>query len=110
MIHRSTRQVVEDLRQHDRLIVVDEPLSPHLEIAEIQRRVYLRGGPAVLFNRPIGTSFPMVSNLFGTLDQARFLFRHTLKVFGGQLSSKSIPQPFGKILGVIIKHLGSPCE
>jgi UbiD family decarboxylase len=32
------RQVVEDLRQHDRLIVVDEPVSAHLELAEIQRR------------------------------------------------------------------------
>jgi 4-hydroxy-3-polyprenylbenzoate decarboxylase len=78
MFHRSTRDTVEDLRRNGRLIVVDEPLSPHLEIAEVQRRVYARGGPAVLFTRPIGTDFPMVGNLFGSLDQARFLFRHTL--------------------------------
>jgi 4-hydroxy-3-polyprenylbenzoate decarboxylase len=58
--------------------MVDEPLSPHLEIAEVQRRVYARGGPAILFTRPLGTDFPMVGNLFGSLDQARFLFRHTL--------------------------------
>ncbi len=78
MFHRSTRDTVEDLRSHGRLIVVDEPLSPYLEIAEVQRRVYARGGPAILFTRPIGTDFPMVGNLFGSLDQARFLFRHTL--------------------------------
>ncbi len=78
MNYRSTREAVEDLRKNGRLIVVDEPLSPHLEIAEVQRRVYLRNGPAVLFTNPKDTAFPMVSNLFGSLDQARFLFRHTI--------------------------------
>jgi 4-hydroxy-3-polyprenylbenzoate decarboxylase len=78
MSHRSTRQVVEDLRKNDRLIEMTEPLSTHLEIAEVQRRVYARGGPAILFSNPIGSSFPMVSNLFGSLDQARFLFRKTI--------------------------------
>jgi 4-hydroxy-3-polyprenylbenzoate decarboxylase len=78
MSHRSTRQVVEDLRLNGRLIELNEPLSTHLEIAEVQRRVYLRGGPAILFTNPIGSEFPMVSNLFGSLDQARFLFRRTI--------------------------------
>ncbi len=79
MQHHSTRDVVNDLKNHGKLIVVDEPLHPRLEIAEVQRRVYARGGPAVLFTNPIGTSFPMVSNLFGSLEQARFLFRGTLE-------------------------------
>ena len=78
MSHRSTRQVVEDLLKNDRLIEIAEPLSTHLEIAEVQRRVYARGGPAILFTNPIGSPFPMVGNLFGSLDQARFLFRKTI--------------------------------
>jgi len=78
MSHRSTRQVVEDLRKNDRLIEITDPLSAHLEIAEVQRRVYEREGPAILFSNPIGSPFPMVSNLFGSLDQARFLFRKTI--------------------------------
>ena len=78
MSHRNTRQVVEDLRKNGRLIEITDPLSPHLEIAEVQRRVYERGGPAILFSNPIGSAFPMVSNLFGSLDQARFLFRKTI--------------------------------
>jgi 4-hydroxy-3-polyprenylbenzoate decarboxylase len=78
MNYRSTRETVEDLRKNGRLIVVDEPLSPYLEIAEVQRRVYSRGGPAILFTNPKDSAFPMVSNLFGSLDQARFLFRHTI--------------------------------
>ena len=78
MRYRSTREVVDDLKRHGRLIEVTEPLSPRLEIAEVQRRVYARGGPAVLFTNPQGCSCPMVSNLFGSIDQARFLFRSTI--------------------------------
>lgn len=61
------------------MIEVTEPVDPTLEVAEIQRRVYASGGPAILFSNVIGCSFPMASNLFGSLDQARYLFRDTLE-------------------------------
>lgn len=79
MKHRSTRDVVDDLAKGDRLIQVEEPINPHLEMAEIQRRVYSSGGPAILFTNVIGCRFPMVSNLFGSIDQARYLFRDTIE-------------------------------
>ncbi|MGV3485207.1 MAG: UbiD family decarboxylase [Planctomycetaceae bacterium] len=79
MKYRSTREVVEDLRRHGRLVEVTEAVDANLEIAEIQRRVYARGGPAVLFSNVRGCRFAMVSNLFASLDQARFLFRDTLE-------------------------------
>ena len=37
------------------------------------------GGPAVLYANVKGCRFPMVSNLFGTIERARFLFRDTLE-------------------------------
>lgn len=77
MSMRSTRAVVEDLRAHGRLLVVDDLVDPHLELAEIHRRVYRRGGPALLFNNVQGCRFPIATNLFGTLDQAKFIFRKT---------------------------------
>ncbi len=79
MTHRSTRETVQDLQRHGRLIELKIPVSPHLEMAEIQRRVYERGGPAILYSNVVGCRFPMVSNLFGSIEQARFLFRHTLE-------------------------------
>ncbi len=79
MKHRSTRDVVTDLRAGGKLIQVDDPVDPHLEMAEIQRRVYARGGPAILFTQVVGCRFPMASNLFGSLEQARYLFRDTLE-------------------------------
>ena len=79
MKHRSTREAVEDLRRGGRLIEVDDCVDPHLEMAEIQRRVYASAGPAILFSNVRGCRFPAVSNLFGSLDQARYLFRDTLE-------------------------------
>ncbi|MEM6778470.1 MAG: UbiD family decarboxylase, partial [Planctomycetota bacterium] len=79
MKHRSTRDVVEDLRRGGRLIVVNDEVDPNLELAEIQRRVYANGGPALLFTNVRGCSFPMASNLFASLEQARYLFRDTLE-------------------------------
>ncbi|MEM0924544.1 MAG: UbiD family decarboxylase [Planctomycetota bacterium] len=79
MKHRSTRDVVEDLRRGGFLIEVSDPVDPHLEMAEIQRRVYANGGPAILFSNVLGCQFSMASNLFASLEQARFLFRHTLE-------------------------------
>lgn len=79
MRHRSTRDVVEDLRRGNRLIEVNDQVDPHLEMAEIQRRVYASGGPGLLFNHVANCRFPMASNLFASLDQARYLFRSTLE-------------------------------
>ena len=54
MKHRSTRNVVDDLRAGGRLIEIDDEVDPHLEMAEIQRRVYARGGPALLLETICG--------------------------------------------------------
>lgn len=79
MIHRSTRQLVEDLRRHDRLLVVDDEVDSHLELAEIHRRVFRSGGPALLFQNVRGCNFPVATNLFGDLERARFIFRSTME-------------------------------
>ncbi len=77
MSFRSTRAVVEDLRAHGRLIEIRDVVEPHLELAEIHRRVYRSGGPALLFSNVRGCNFPVATNLFGTLDRAKFIFRRT---------------------------------
>ncbi len=79
MTYRSLRQCVDDLRSVDKLIVVEDPVDAHLEAAEIQRRVFAAGGPALLFANVRGCRFPMASNLFGTIQRARYLFRDALE-------------------------------
>lgn len=77
--YKSLRQCVDDLERHGHLRRVDAEVDPHLEAAEVQRRVYQAGGPALLFTRVRGCRFPMVSNLFGTMERMRFMFRGTLE-------------------------------
>jgi 4-hydroxy-3-polyprenylbenzoate decarboxylase len=78
MGYRSLAQCVHDLERHGHLVRVPEEVDPFLEMAAIHMRVYERGGPALLFENVRGCRFPAVSNLFGTLERARFLFRDTL--------------------------------
>jgi 4-hydroxy-3-polyprenylbenzoate decarboxylase len=78
MGYRNLRQCVTDLEQAGHLIRLDHEIDAHLEAAEIQRRLYEAGGPAVLFTRVKNCRFPMVCNLFGTKERTHFLFRDTL--------------------------------
>lgn len=79
MIYKSLEECVLDLEQHKMLVRIREEVDPNLEMAEIHRRVYQAGGPAILYERVKGSPFRAVSNVFGTIDRARFIFRHTLK-------------------------------
>jgi 4-hydroxy-3-polyprenylbenzoate decarboxylase len=79
MGYASLRACVDDLERTGQLRRIDVELDPHLEVAEVQRRVYAAGGPALYFGRVRGTQFPMLGNLFGTLERARFIFRDALR-------------------------------
>lgn len=78
MGYRTLAACVADLEQHRRLIRIETELDPYLEIGAVQRRVYAAGGPALLFTRPKGCRFPLLGNLFGTMERIRFIFRDTL--------------------------------
>jgi len=56
------------------LRVIDATVDPWLELAEIQRRVVARQGPALLFTRVKDTKFPVVTNLFGTPRRIELAF------------------------------------
>lgn len=62
----NLRQFLDLLRANNQLLTIDTPVDPHLEIAEIHRRVIAKGGPALLFTTVKGSRFPVVTNLFGT--------------------------------------------
>ncbi|MGI9177584.1 MAG: UbiD family decarboxylase [Pirellulales bacterium] len=83
---RSLQACVEALRHESargplarrQLVTVDHPVDPHLEIAEIQRRLFRAGGPAVLFTKPRGSDFPILTNLYGTRARIERIFADTL--------------------------------
>src|SRR6202047_3822374 len=96
MGYASVRACVSELERTGQLVRLDEEIDPYLEAAAIQRRVYQAGGPAVLFQRVKGCRFPMVSNLFGTLQRTRFLFRDMLQAVRHLVELKVEPAAFWK--------------
>jgi 4-hydroxy-3-polyprenylbenzoate decarboxylase len=79
MGYRTLGECVDDLERNKQLVRIENEVDARLEVAEIHRRVCAAGGPAILYTRVKGCRFPMVSNLFGTIDRARFMFRDTLE-------------------------------
>ena len=92
MGYRNLSEAVNDLEQAGRLVRVEYPIDPHLELAEVQQRLYRAKGPSVLFSRPKGTTFPMLANLFGTAERVRFLFRDALDDVRKLVELKSNPR------------------
>lgn len=78
MGYRNLQECVADLERRGMLLRISTPLDPHLEIGAVQRRVYCAGGPALLFTNPVNCGFPLLGNLFGTLERTRFIFRDSL--------------------------------
>lgn len=70
----NIRAFLECLKKERELAAIDEPIDPDLELAEIQRRVAARQGPALLFTNVRGTAFPVATNLFGTTRRIELAF------------------------------------
>jgi 4-hydroxy-3-polyprenylbenzoate decarboxylase len=117
MGYRNLRDCVSDLERTGQLIRIEQEIDPDLEMAEIHRRVYEVGGPALLFTRVKGCSFPMVSNLFGTPQRIRYLFRDTLPAVRRLVELKKDPGAFWKnpwryrdVLGALLHMRPKPVK
>ncbi|QQS33152.1 MAG: UbiD family decarboxylase [Acidobacteriota bacterium] len=65
-MHKDLRSFIDLLRRENEIVEVSAEVDPYLEIAEIHRRVIDEQGKALLFTNVKGSSFPVVTNLFGT--------------------------------------------
>jgi 4-hydroxy-3-polyprenylbenzoate decarboxylase len=92
----NLQKTVIDLEQANHLVRIKEEIDADLDAAEIQRRVYEAGGPAILFERVKGCAFPMVSNLFGTSERVHYMFRHTLEAVRRLVELKIDPSQLAK--------------
>lgn len=79
-MYRSLNQCVIALEKNGLLVRVRDQVDPNLEMAEIHRRVFSRGGPALLFENIKGCRFPAVSNIYGTKERIHFLFEEPLRL------------------------------
>jgi UbiD family decarboxylase len=81
MMHPNLKSFLDTLQREGELRVIEESIDPNLELAEIQRRVVAAQGPALLFAKVAGSSFPVVTNLFGTRRRIELAFGSAPETF-----------------------------
>ncbi|MBP9068513.1 MAG: UbiD family decarboxylase [Bacteroidia bacterium] len=80
MGYSSLLECITDLEKHGHLIRIKEEVDPNLEMATIHLKVFEAKGKAVLFEKVKGSKYQAVSNLFGTLERSKFMFRDRFEV------------------------------
>lgn len=77
MTYRSMQECIADLESAGHLLRITEEVDPELEMAAIHLRVFEAGGPALYFEKVKGSKYGAVSNLFGTIERSKYIFRDT---------------------------------
>ena len=91
MAYNSLEACLLDLEANRQLIRIREEVDPHLEMAAIHLRVHEAGGPALLFQQVKGSKFRAASNIFGTIERSKFIFRDTLGLVQQLIELKNEP-------------------
>ncbi len=103
MSYNSLREFIDRLEGAGRLVRVREPVSPMLEMTEIQTRLLAEQGPAVLFENVVGDNgaayeMPVLVNLFGTVERVAWGMNREpgqLREVGETLAFLRQPEPPG---------------
>ncbi len=66
MNYHDLRDFIKQLEKLGELKRITVSIDPYLEMTEICNRTLRQGGPALLFENPIGYNIPVLGNLFGT--------------------------------------------
>lgn len=91
MAYQSLESCLIDLEKNSQLVRIKEEVDPFLEMAAVHLRVHEAGGPALLFENVKGSRFRAASNIFGTLDRSKFIFRDTLALVQQLIELKNDP-------------------
>ncbi|MBU5345615.1 UbiD family decarboxylase [Paenibacillus lautus] len=104
MKYHNLEECIMDLEKHGHLVRIHEEVDPHLEMAAIHMKVYAAGGPALLFENVKGSRFRAVSNLFGTIERSKFIFRETFESTQDVIALRNDPM---KALKNPFKYIGT---
>ncbi|MDO6543228.1 4-hydroxy-3-polyprenylbenzoate decarboxylase [Photobacterium sanguinicancri] len=128
MKFKDLRDFIDRLEQQGQLKRISQPIDPNQEMTEISDRTLRAGGPALLFENPVGYDMPVLTNLFGTPDRvAMGMGRQDVKELrevGKLLAYLKEPEPprgfrdaldklpvFKQVLNMPVKRLRkAPCQ
>ena len=106
MAYKSLQQCITDLEKQGELLRITKEVNPDLEMASIHLDGFAKRGKAILFEKIKGSKFRAASNLFGTLERSKFMFRDSLKQVKQLIDLKTNPAsalkyPFKAIFSVL---------
>lgn len=128
MKYKDLRDFIAILEANGELRRIQAEVDPKLEMTEICDRTLRMGGPALLFEKPKGSTIPVLGNLFGTPHRVAMGMGETsvqaLREIGKLLAFLKEPDPpkglkeawrslpiFKKILDMAPKYVSSgPCQ
>ena len=91
MAYQSLNDCILDLEKNGHLIRIKEEVDPYLEMAAIHLKQFEKGGQAVLFENIKGCKYKAVSNLFGTIERSKFMFRDTFEPVKNMVALRNNP-------------------
>ncbi|MEJ2454846.1 MAG: 4-hydroxy-3-polyprenylbenzoate decarboxylase [Candidatus Thiodiazotropha sp.] len=128
MKYKDLRDFIQQLESRGELKRICTEVDPYLEITEICDRTLRMGGPALLFEKVKGSSYPLLGNLFGTPERVAMGMGEeqveALREVGRLLAFLKEPDPpkgmkdawdklpvFRKVLDMAPKELrNAPCQ
>lgn len=128
MKYKDLRDFIQLLEKRGELKRIQTPVDPKLEMTEICDRTLRAGGPALLFENPVGYDTPVLANLFGTPERVALGMGEesveSLREVGKLLAFLKEPEPpkgfkdawskmpiFKKVLNMAPKELSkAPCQ
>ncbi len=78
MSYKSLQQCIFDLERKDEIRIISDEVNPDLDMATIHLDEFAKNDKALFFENVKGSKFKAVSNLFGTLDRSKLIFRDSL--------------------------------
>jgi 4-hydroxy-3-polyprenylbenzoate decarboxylase len=91
MAYSSLETCLLDLERNGHLVRIKEEVDPYLQMAAIHLKVFEAGGPALLFENVKGTKYRAASNIFGSVERSKFIFRDTFKKVQQLIALKNDP-------------------
>ncbi|WP_341502415.1 4-hydroxy-3-polyprenylbenzoate decarboxylase [Gallaecimonas sp. GXIMD4217] len=128
MKYKDLRDFLDQLEKAGELKRIKQPIDPNLEMTEIADRTLRAGGPALLFEKPVGHDMPVLANLFGTTRRVALGMGQedvtALRDVGRLLAYLKEPEPpkgfkdlmdklpvFKQVLNMPVKKLSkAPCQ
>ncbi len=91
MSYKSLQQCVSDLQKNGEVRIISEEVNPNLDMASIHLNEFKEGKKTLLFENVKGSKYRSVSNLFGTLDRGKFIFRKSIDLVKDLIDIKLNP-------------------